>query len=91
MAVNYSPKELEKAKKNFYGSSYNENNFISKYFLKVKRKIKIKLFNFKNVFKKKKYIEKKIDNLSFELNNKDLSVYTHEILEKGYTFIENFF
>ena len=53
MAVNYSPKELEKAKKNFYGSSYNDTNFISKYFLKVKRKIKIKLFNFKNVFKKK--------------------------------------
>ena len=91
MAVNYSPKELEKAKKNFYGSSYNDTNFISKYFLKVKRKIKIKLFNFKNVFKKKKYIEKKIDNLSFELNNRDLSIYTHEILEKGYTFIENFF
>ena len=53
MAVNYSPKELEKAKKNFYGILYNDNNFISKYFIKVLKKIKIKLFNFKNVFKKK--------------------------------------
>ena len=82
MAVNYSPKELEKAKKNFYGSFYNENNFISKYYLKILKKITIKLFNIKNFFKKKTYIEKKIDNISFELNNKYYIFYKKEIFKK---------
>lgn len=91
MAVNYSPKEVEKAKKNFYGSFYNENNFISKYFFKNLKIIKIKFVNLKNFLKKKIYTEKKIDDLSFKLNNRDSNVYTQEILKNGYTFIENFF
>ena len=91
MAVNYSIKEFKKAYKNFYGNFYNESNFISKYFLKLLKKIKIKFINYINFFKKKIYIEKKIDNLSFEINSRDSSVYTEEMLKKGYTFIENFF
>lgn len=91
MAVNYSTKEYEKAIKNFYGIFYNENKLIIKYLLKVIKKIKIKFINFKNSIKKKNYIEKKIDNLNFKLDNRDSSVYTEEIVKKGYTFIENFF
>ena len=59
MAVNYSLKEIQKANKNFFGSSYYDSNIVFKNILRFKKKIQNQNTNLINFFMKKTYIEKK--------------------------------
>ena len=91
MALNYSLKEIEKANKNFFGSSYYDSNIVFKNILRFKKKIQNQNTNLINFCMKKTYIEKKKEDIDLILSKKDFQIHINDISKKGFTFVDSFF
>ena len=91
MAVNYSLKEIQKANKNFFGSSYYDSNIVFKNILRFKKKIQNQNTNLINFFMKKTYIEKKKEDIDLIWSKKDFQIHINDISKKGFTFVDSFF
>lgn len=89
MAVNYSKNEEISALKNYYGNLFSKNKFFD-FILINKKKLNIKLLNFKNRLKKFFIKRKKNVFKDFEINTFDYEKLSKEMNQNGHIFIKEF-
>jgi hypothetical protein len=97
MAINFSSKQLRRAKINFYGNLYNETNPTLKFILYFYKLLKIMIINYTNyvIRLKVKFFynsQKKIESkLNFNhLSDSLIRECSSSFLKNGYCYLENF-
>lgn len=97
MAINFSPKQIQRAKINFYGSFYSEKNKFSKLILLIYKRVNIRIINYVNYllrirFKLFNNSKKKLNyKLNFQhLSHNIISESSSNFIKNGYCYLENF-
>tara|TARA_Y100000389_G_scaffold203325_1_gene251411 strand:+ start:3917 stop:4780 length:864 start_codon:yes stop_codon:yes gene_type:complete len=97
MAINFSPKQIKRAKINFYGGYYSEKNQFLKLILHIYKRVKIRIVNYINYLLRIKFklLNNSKKSFNYKLNFQHLS---HNIISEssssfiknGYCYLENF-
>ena len=97
MAINFSPKQLYKAKINFYGVLYSKNSKALKFILRFFKRLKIRATNYINyilrvkikLFNKSK--KTSYSRLNFNhLSEDKITEFSSNFIKNGYCYLENF-
>lgn len=97
MAINFSPKQLNKAKINFYGILYSKNSESLRFILRIFKRLKIRITNYINyVLRAKiklfnKSQKKSYSRLNFNhLSEDKITEFSSNFIKDGYCYLENF-
>tara|TARA_B100000575_G_C23128196_1_gene653965 strand:- start:968 stop:1831 length:864 start_codon:yes stop_codon:yes gene_type:complete len=97
MAINFSSKQIKRAKINFYGKLYFKNILFLGFILRVYKRLKIRIINYFNYTLRLRikffYNTKKLNlsKLNFQhLSDNIIKECSSQFIENGYCYLENF-